>query len=371
MNGESSHSKSMRLSVLLPVHSNPFSASYTETDDDFGIADFDDADFGEGHAGHPDEVVLPADDLRSSRTTNGTTYQPLQPSVPNSAMTETRMTTPSRPPNARQNAATAAAAAARIEAAGPRTTSNPYPGMQPPTSHIPQSHPGHNRPPPLNDQQQSSNDAHQSSSPGISSQHFAPQPPHQQSLPSNAPRQIPSIGFYSARAAPVVNSDSSAAATSTIPKFDPHAESPSIRKQWTAGIDHNKTIPVKRGLAGATVIAAPAVRDGVSPRANPPRDFVNPSADLHRRIGAPGAGLQSQGGVTGSAYRPPTRLGPDPSITGGGAAQNSSTLRRAPLGDVSNIQQSTTGSTDGNDAKRQRVTGPENGLDGCHPADAR
>ena len=369
MNGESSHSKSIKLSVILSVHSNPFPASNTETDDDFGIADFDDADFGEGHAGHPDEVVLPADDLRSSRTANGTTYQPQQPSEPDSAMTGNGMRTPSRPPNTRQYAAPAAAA--RVEAAGARPTSNPHSGMQPPTGHIPQSHPGHNRSLHINDQQQSFNDSHHLASPGMSSQHFALQPPHQQSLPSNAPRQTPPIGFYSARAAPVVNSDGDAAATSNIPKFDPHAESPSIRKQWTAGIDHNKTIPVKRGLAGATVVAAPVVRDGVRPRANPPRDFVNPNTDLHRRIGAPAAGLQSPGGVTASAYKPPPRRGPDPSIAGGGAAQNSSTLRRAPLRDVSNIQQSATGSTDGNEAKRQRVTGPENGPEGYHPTNAR
>src|SRR5271163_4764587 len=34
---------------------------HTDTEEDFGTADFDDADFGESHAGHPDEVVLAAD----------------------------------------------------------------------------------------------------------------------------------------------------------------------------------------------------------------------------------------------------------------------------------------------------------------------
>jgi DNA repair and recombination protein RAD52 len=277
------------------------------------------------------------------------------------------MTTPSRPPNARQLAASAAAS--RALPAGPTAASNSIQAMQPPTNHSLQSHVGQNRSLPLNDQQHSSNDIHHSSSSGISPQHFAPQPPHQQFLPSNAPQQIPPVGFYSARAAPHVNSDSNAVVPSNIPKFDPHAESPSIRK--TAGIDHNKTIPVKRGLAGVSVATTPAVQDGIPPRTNPPRDFVNPSTDMHRRIGAPGVGMQSPGSMTGSAYKPPTRRGPDPNIAGGLVAQNSSTIRRAPLGDVSNVQQSTTGISDGSDAKRQRVTGPENGSEGNCTASAR
>ena len=294
------------------------------------------------------------------------TYQPPPPSGLDTTTTRDGMTTPSRPPNGRQFAVPAVAGAARAQAAGPITTSNSHVGMQPPTGHTFKPHEGQSRSLPPNEHQHSSNSSHQSSSPGISSAHFAAQPPHQESLSSNAPRQPPSVGFYSARAAPVVNSDSNAIVPSNIHKFDPHAESPSIRKQWTAGIDHDKTFPVKRGFAGTAVVAAPATRDNVPPRTNLPRDFVNPNTDQHRRIGAPSAGTLSPGGATGSAYRPPTRRGPDSGIAGAGAAQNSTASRRAPLGDVSNIQQSTTGSSEGNDAKRQRVTGPENGPQGNH-----
>jgi DNA repair and recombination protein RAD52 len=276
------------------------------------------------------------------------------------------MTTPSRPPNGKNFAAPAAAS--RVLPAALTTVPHPHHGMQPPTSHNPQLHAGQSRAITLNDQQQSSNETHHPSSPGISSQHFAPQPPHQQSLPSNAPQQIPPIGFYSARAAPHVNADGNAVVPLYIPKFDPHAESPSIRK--TPGIDHNKTIPVKRGLAGATATTAPAIQDVIPPRTNPPRDFVNPSTDIHRRIGAPSSGMQSPG-MTGSAYRPPTRRGPDPTAAGGTGGQNSSTIKRAPLGDVSNMQQSTTGTSDGSNAKRQRVNGPENGIESNHAAGAR
>jgi DNA repair and recombination protein RAD52 len=276
------------------------------------------------------------------------------------------MTAPGRPLNPKQFPPPAAAS--RALPAGPITASNPHHGMPPPTHYSPQSHGGQSRPLPPSDQQQSSNDTHRSPSSGISSQHFAPQQPQQQSLSSNTPQQIPPVGFYSARAAPQVNSDGNAVVPSNIPKFDPHSESPSIRK--TPGIDHNKTIPVKRGLAGATVATAPAVQDGIFPRTNLPRDFVNPSTDMHRRIGAPGIGMQSPGTMTGSAYRPPTRRGPDLSVASGTGGQTNTATRRAPLGDISNMQQSTTGTSEGSDPKRQRITGPENGIEGNHTASA-
>lgn len=272
------------------------------------------------------------------------------------------MTTPSRPPNERQSAATATPS--RALPAGLTAASNPHQNMQPPINPNPQSHAGDTRSLPLNNHEQSSTDTNHLASPGISPQRRAPQPPHQQPLPSNAPQQHPPARFYSARAATDINSETHPA---NIPKFDPHAASTSIRK--TAGIDYNKTIPVKRSLTGVPVAAPPAVKEGVVQRSNPPRDFVNPSTDMHRRIGAPG--MQSPGGMTGSAYKPPTRRGPEPSFAGGMAAQNNSNIRRVPLGDVSNLQQSTTGTSDGSDTKRQRVIGPENGTEGNHAANAR
>ena len=265
---------------------------------DFGIADFDDADFSEGHTGHPDEVVLPTDDQRSSLTTDNSTYQRPDASVPDPvALPRVGITTPSRPPNARQFIAPNTAT--RAIPTGPTTTSDTYQGMQPPTGHKSQPNADQTKPVPSHDQQQSSNDTHHSSSPKISSHHVNPHLPQHQHPPSNAAPQIPPVGFYSARAATHVNSDSNAVIPSNIHKFDPHAESPSIRK--TAGIDRNKTIPVKRGAGGAPVVASPTVRDGIPPRTNPPRDFVNPSTDMHRRIGAPGTGMQSPGAMTGSA----------------------------------------------------------------------
>jgi DNA repair and recombination protein RAD52 len=367
MNGDSGQGRSSR-SIRLPALNSrsPLAELHTETDDDFGIADFDDADFNEGHMGHPDEVVLPEDDQRSSRTTNNSTHQHQDASVPDPAtLARVGVKTPSRQANVGQS--TAQNTTTRALPPGPTTAANACQGMQTPTGHTAQSNAEQIKPVPSHDLQQSSNDAPYS--PQISSHHIDPHLPQHQYLPSNAAPHIPPVGFYSARAATHVNSDGNAGTLPNIPKFDPHAESPSIRK--TAGIDHNKTIPVKRGIGGAPVIASPTVRDGIPPRTNPPRDFVNPSTDMHRRIGAPGTGMQSPGGMTGSAYRPPTRRGPDPSIAGGGGPQNNSTTKRTPLGDIANVHQSSTGAADESNTKKQRTSGPENSTIGNYATGAR
>jgi len=369
INDEGSHGRSSRLSASHLASRSPPTAPHTETDDDFGIADFDEADFSEDHTGHPDEVVLPADDQRSSLTTNGSTHQRPDASVPDPiTLPRVGITTPSRPPNTKQFIAPNTAT--RTIPTGPTAASDTYHGMQPPTGHKSQSNADQTKPVPSHDQQQSSNETHHPSSPKTSSHHVNPHLPQHQYPPSNAAPQIPPVGFYSARAATHVNSDSNAVIPSNIPKFDPHAESPSIRK--TAGIDHNKTIPVKRGIGGTPVVASPPVRDVVPPRTNPPRDFVNPSTDMHRRIGAPGIGMQSPGTMPGSAYRPPTRRGPDPSVAGGGGgAQNNGIVKRPPLGDISNAHQSNTSAANESDAKRQRISGPENSTMGNHATSAK
>ena len=338
----------------LKLNGDSAHTSHAEIDDDFGIADFDDADFGESSNGHPDEVVLPAEPPATHRH---------QQSGPNPGdMLRNSMTTPSRPPSAKFTPAPAAASKAP---SGPTTAFNAQQRMQPPTTSTVQPQPGQNRSLATSNQQQPSSDAHHSSSPGVPSQHFNPQPLQQQAQHPI----VPPVGFYSARAAAQVSGDSNAPAIvpPTLSKFDPHAESPSIRK--TAGIDHNRSVPVKRGLAGSTVVPAPPVREGLPPPANNSRDFVNPSTDMHRRIGAPGAGMQSpvgKGGTNGSAYKPPTRRGPEQSAGGGGttASAQATGSRRPPLGDLSNMPQPINNPGDGNDAKRQRVTEPENGMPG-------
>ncbi|RMD40743.1 hypothetical protein DV735_g4393, partial [Chaetothyriales sp. CBS 134920] len=58
--------------------------------------------------------------------------------------------------------------------------------------------------------------------------------------------------FYSARAAGKIDQDNNAIHPTEAPKFDPHAQSPSIRK--TSGVDHSKSVRLTRSLAVDTDI---------------------------------------------------------------------------------------------------------------------
>ena len=122
--------------------------------------------------------------------------------------------------------------------------------------------------------------------------------------------------------------------------FNPHADSPSIRR--TQGVNPGKSAPVSRAVLnggtanGPTPNAVPPSGPGnaVNSATTPVRtNFVNPAADMNRRIGAP-QGL-SAGGPNRGAYRPPMMNG----------------AKRPALTDVSNLQQ-----LDGpNDAKKPKV----------------
>lgn len=93
----------------------------------------------------------------------------------------------------------------------------------------------------------------------------------------------PPTGFFTARAAESIQN--AAGMPPKAPAFNPHLESPSIRK--TAGVDHTKTKPVEKD----------AVR--LPPRSN----FVNPQTDKARRVGMPvgtGSPLQNR-----NSYRAP------------------------------------------------------------------
>lgn len=93
----------------------------------------------------------------------------------------------------------------------------------------------------------------------------------------------PPTGFFTARAAESIQN--AAGMPLKAPAFNPHLESPSIRK--TAGVDHTKTKPVEKE----------AVR--LPPRSN----FANPQTDKARRVGMPvgtGSPLQNR-----NSYRAP------------------------------------------------------------------
>lgn len=171
------------------------------------------------------------------------------------------------------------------------------------------------------------------------------------------PQITPSVGFFSARAVDRENPNS---ISSAPPQFDPHAESPSIRK--TAGVDHSKSVPISRPMLANT-----------SPAANSSRDFVNPGADMQRRIGAPGSGGSGVGsplnrGQSTSSYRPLTRPNIDPKniptpaamSRGGSVPPQNLNGKRPPLSDVTNANASpgtnpSAPAAGPNDPKRPRV----------------
>lgn len=149
-----------------------------------------------------------------------------------------------------------------------------------------------------------------------------------------------SAAFFSARAVDMLR-DNPQPGPSAAPQFDPHTESPSIRK--TAGVDHTKSVPISKPMIA-----------GASPATNHSRDFVNPSSDMHRKIGAPGGsgvGSPLNRGQSTSSYRPLTRPNVDQRPTGmgmgnaaapppppgrGSFAPQNANGKRPPLSDVTN-----------------------------------
>ena len=139
---------------------------------------------------------------------------------------------------------------------------------------------------------------------------------------SSASEHDPPVGFFTARAAESLQKGPGLPLKASV--FDPHLQSPSIRK--TAGVDHTKTKPVGRETVGAP--SQPTL-----PRAN----FVNPQSDKTRRVGMPAGAacpLQNRG-----SYKPPQMK----------RAVESSGPRSA-LGDVTNVA-----SDGGGDVKRQKL----------------
>ena len=296
--------------------------------EDFELADFDDAEFDEHDFGKPDEVVLPADPPAVAKRLAADQGPVARPPIPR------HMTTPSRmPPQGPINPRTA-----------PQRHAPTTPGITQQHHQVQQGHP-------------SSNNNEQSSSPGIASQHFG-------ALPQA--NVAPQAGFFSARAAEHIDElNKVVGGPNEAPRFNMHAETPSIRK--TSGIDHSKSGRLLKNL-----VPDPKPADTAKPVEEIQRDFTNPQTDPTRKVGMPNVSGQSpMHRGNSSAYRPPTRRTMDPSAattttvghTSGGVDRvlQATNIRRAPLNDVSNVQHAVTATThDGFDAKRQRVSGPEN-----------
>ena len=138
----------------------------------------------------------------------------------------------------------------------------------------------------------------------------APPPPQGQPPQPDAPG--PAAGFYTARAAESLQAGA-APPPHVAPPFNPHAESPSIRK--TAGFDHSKTMPVTRkeegtgpAIPGPAAAPARASGGGGGPltRSHNVANVANPQADPSRRIGAPqGAGASPM--ANRGMYKPPLK----------------------------------------------------------------
>jgi DNA repair and recombination protein RAD52 len=156
---------------------------------------------------------------------------------------------------------------------------------------------------------------------------------------------LPAIqsGFFSARAATLLpavpgTEGPPPVLPGNLPTFNPHAESPSIRR--TPGIDHSATKPLSKDLkhvTGGTQAVA-----GASP-APLQTNIINPQLDATRKIGAPGSpSLMANRG----SYRPPTMKRP----------LQQPNLARPPLGDIP-ANGITSGPDGGGDMKRPRLSG--------------
>lgn len=149
-------------------------------------------------------------------------------------------------------------------------------------------------------------------------------------------------GFFSARAATMLpelrdTDGPPLVLPGNLPAFNPHAESPSIRK--TPGINHNQTMPLTKELKHVPGSAQTGAAASGSARTN----IVNPQLDATRRIGAPGSPSPM---ANRNMYKPPTMKRP---YQGQGPA-------RPPLGDLPPNE--TIHVTDsGGDMKRVKLNG--------------
>lgn len=277
-------------------------------EDSFDVNDFDEDDFAD--MSHQDGVAIPQQQPR------------LQPSH--------HSMTPSKPPQIRPNSV--------IQA-----QSRP---QQPQAQHVEDR--GQRLPPHQRQMNQVSNATidHQqsrSSSPGVASQHFAPPQPL-------AGPQV--VGFFSAKAADSLDGNNNPTGQTPVSKFNPHADSPSIRK--TSGVDHTKSAALNRQTLKPE---PPLARD---------EEATKLPAEQARKVGHPSMpGPAMSPGLprmSTKEYRPPTRHGPVERTTSG-TNQAHMVAKRAPLGDLSNVQhQANSPAVEyGGDTKRQRI-GP--GLSG-------
>ncbi|KAI0018718.1 hypothetical protein F4780DRAFT_771586 [Xylariomycetidae sp. FL0641] len=247
-------------------------------DADFG--DFDMADFGVVEDGHPDEVVLPGSHHDSGGANSANSRRPSTTAFAGNGSDRS-----SKPPPP-----------GRPLGQPPRPPNTP--NQAPPRPSVPRPNP---QQPPRPPSVASSSSRMNTPPPNVA------RPPNGANPPNPSNGAVPEASFFSARAVRVEElpkdpsdkqDDAPAAAVVLDPNakaFDPHMESPSIRK--TPGIDHRSSKPLARN----GVHVPPAARE----QQQQPNRVPNPSL---RQIGAPGAGgspLANRG-----QYRPPTMKRP-------------------------------------------------------------
>ncbi|KAK3670524.1 DNA repair protein rad52 [Recurvomyces mirabilis] len=181
-------------------------------------------------------------------------------------------------------------------------------------------------------------------------------------IPRQPPPDIPA-GFVTGRSVDLLNRPPDTRPTDAIRAFDPHAESPSIRR--THGVNPGKSAPVTRTALSTTGATGGGGGGGLPPGAQRApiqahagattsanrsgTDFVNPSLDISRRIGAP----QQAGGLSNrGAYRPPSAVVP---------------VKRPPLADVSNLPAQMDGPGDAKKVKLGGEVGPGAGTETVVP----
>jgi recombination DNA repair RAD52 pathway protein len=170
---------------------------------------------------------------------------------------------------------------------------------------------------------------------------------------SNAlpPNHRPPVGFVTSRAAELLQA-SDATSLANLPSFNPNADSPIPKEKRTPGVDHARSIPIKRDAVGAPPAPQPPPqRPGVTSTGSFNRpNVVNPHLDANRRIGMPGAPNYAMSpSANRGAYKPPTM-----NVAGPAGVKR----ERPALQDVSNVGANGVTGNEGPDAKKQRVDAP-------------
>ncbi|KAK8244218.1 Alpha/Beta hydrolase protein [Phyllosticta capitalensis] len=183
-------------------------------------------------------------------------------------------------------------------------------------------------------------------------------PPIPQEAPNETANPQPGPGFFSSRAAELLQKANAPRIPLDAPEFNPHLESPSLRR--TSGFNHNTSAPVSRLALKGIADERSGTTNGTATNGNSngqappppvgggrPNFNMNPG-DMQRRVGMPPAAGSPLGlnrtGFKNPMKRPAEQQQPP----------------RPPLADMSNMQSDAHGPpADGLDGKRTRLSGSE------------